>query len=211
MSDCTWSDPGVDRYTGSALIAAWERREFTDTVVIDRTAIRGQTHDYAPEITSMHFGSQGRVCASVTRSGWEDLHVETAIVLCSGAECIAVPSVCSNVARVTRVEAAPAAARPADDPLNADLVAVLPPLTDPVDAALIRIAADPEPATVWRRWPEPSAPSGFWTATNPPRQLAPIPVSPVPEPQSWHLLGLGLAGVLLAANLRKSTSFRKTT
>lgn len=114
---CEWQG-GADRFTGSiaaaiasygypiatqsALIDAWERRQFADSVVIDRDSIRGQSHDYEPAITAMHFGSAGRVCRSVTRSKWSAEHVETALVVCAGDECIAVPSACGNVFRLTR-------------------------------------------------------------------------------------------------------------
>ena len=128
IASCSWDAPGADRYTGSvaaaivayglpidtqsALIAAFERREFTDTVVIDRDSIRGQRHDYSPDIRSMHFGGAGRICSSVTRAGWSAEHVETALVICAGDQCIAWPAVCGNVFRLTRSD--PSAAQPVE-------------------------------------------------------------------------------------------------
>lgn len=118
ISSCDWQTPDADRFTGtvasaiaayglplatqSALIAAFERREFTDSIVIDRDSIRGKSHEYAPDIRAMHFGSRGRICGTVTRAGWSAEHVETALVVCALGECIAWPAVCGNVFRLTR-------------------------------------------------------------------------------------------------------------
>jgi PEP-CTERM motif len=220
MMDCNWNHPGADRYTGSvesaiisygfplptqsALIAAWEARNVTDTVVIDRDSIRGKAHEYAPEIGFMHFGSRGAVCNTVTRASWTADHVESAIVLCADGECIAIPSVCTNVFRLVR--------RPAR--LNQ------PPMGDLGDGPLA--PAEPE----WVSWPEPttyaspepdSGPTPGWYGSY---GLPGVPGAPgggysgpcctvcelgaapsIPEPGAWALL---LAGAgLIAWKMRR--------
>jgi hypothetical protein len=48
----------------------------------------------------MHWA--GGMCAGpVTRNGWGAEHVEAALLYCSAGHCVAVPTVCGNVARVT--------------------------------------------------------------------------------------------------------------
>ena len=214
---CRWDQPGADRYIGtisaaiaayglplatqSALIAAWESRQFTDHVVIDRTDIRGQTHDYAPVIREMHFGSHGRVCESVSRSGWSAEHVETAIVLCAGDECVAIPAVCSNVFRLTRIARPPA--RPADDGGSDVVVAPDMPLVGPRAEPMAWSAAPPadEPSfarassTSWLPFGTPGiagAPA-TWLLL-PSGTAAPIPA--VAEPSTLGMIVLGGLGLV---------------
>lgn len=213
-ADCTWDEPGRDRYAGtipaaiaayglpiatqSELIRAWESREFADHVVIDRTDIRGQTHDYAPTIRSMHFGGRGRVCESVSRAGWSLEHVETAIVLCADNECIAIPSVCTNVFRLTRIARAPA--RPADDGRDDVVVALDAPLSGPIADPQTPSAAtlDPAGSAGWSAsrfgWAGGAyAPSYALAPTQVPTAPIEAPAAPVPELPTWGLMALGLA------------------
>jgi hypothetical protein len=215
---CEWRG-GADRFTGSVasaiaayglpistqtqLIEAWERRQFTDFIVIDRDSIRGKTHDYQADIRQMHFGSRGRVCKTVTRAGWSASHVESAVVLCADAECVAVPQVCSNVFRLTR------AARATDGPEPSALVAgpvagpdetqLGAPLADPQTPEAVTLGGDVRAslfssggsASTWGSIGGAYGPS-FWPAAP---QVHPGAVSPVPEPQTWALLALGVAGI----------------
>ena len=219
---CNWDAPGADRYTGSvaaaivayglpidtqsALIAAFERREFTDTVVIDRDSIRGQRHDYSPDIRSMHFGGAGRICSSVTRAGWSAEHVETALVICAGDECIAWPAVCGNVFRLARrARADQAGVRPVVDVgvgdervlLNANALAT-------VDASpAIALPNDQAPSgDAWRGWSFiGSTTSNYAMVETPVLYFTPTfapPVAAVPEPEVWALIAAGLALVAVA-------------
>jgi hypothetical protein len=113
---CSWDHPGSDRYTGNipaaiaaygfpvatqqALVAAFEARQFDDRVIITREEIRGQKV-YDPEIRAMHFGSRGIVCRTTTRARWPADHVERALVFCAHGECLAWPSVCGNLFRIS--------------------------------------------------------------------------------------------------------------
>lgn len=217
LSDqCKWDHPGADRYVGtipaaiaayglplatqSALIAAWESRQFSDHVVIDRTDIRGQTHDYAPVIREMHFGSRGRVCESVSRSGWSAEHVETAIVLCADDECVAIPAVCSNVFRLTRVVRA--TDRPADDGGGDVVVAPDVPLGGPLADPVAPSAATPADessfarasSTGWLPFGTPGIAGAPSTWLMPSGQSALIPA--VAEPPTLVMLALGGLGLV---------------
>jgi hypothetical protein len=113
---CSWDHPGSDRYTGNipaaiaaygfpvatqqALVAAFEARQFDDRVIITRDEIRGRKV-YDPEIRAMHFGSRGIVCRTTTRARWPADHVERALVFCAQGECLAWPSVCGNLFRIS--------------------------------------------------------------------------------------------------------------
>lgn len=208
IDTCTWDNPGHDRYTGtvpaaiaayglpqatqSALIAAFERREFTDTVVIDRDAIRGQRHEYAPEIRAMHFGSGRRICGTVTRDGWEPSHVETALVVCAAGECIAWPAVCGNVFRLSQ---RPSADRPAQpDVVPRGVEPVVPPTVLANAVPLAEVTPEAE------RTFTGSMAVAAWAAapwlSNPVSLTVVTPA--VSEPLPWMLLALGLAGVAIA-------------
>jgi hypothetical protein len=214
IASCDWSTPGADRYTGtvaaaiaayglpiatqSALIRAWERREFTDTVVIDREAIRGKTGNYG-NLRAMHFGSAGRICQTVTRAGWSDSHIETGLVLCADSACIVVPSACSNVARITRRPDALAGPSGVGDTGAPQVVA------DDVPIAIADpFAQAPEAVT-------PVGPASFYGSPGWPYAPSyvvggyithPEPVSSVPEPESWALLLAGLGAIWFVARRR---------
>ena len=214
--DCTWTDPGSDPYTGSARAAIMafaqipqavrtaliERAEsngltYDEVVVIDRDAIRGSAR-YAPELRSMHFGSRGRICDTVSRTGWSAEHVETAMVFCEAGYCVARPAVCNNWSMVTRLEMrlaptqsnfALAWSPPAWPDAPPDVAE--PVLSAPVDEQSFAHASS-------ERWlpfgtPGFDAPHG---ALSPDGATVAVPAAAVPEPPAPVLIALGLAVIV---------------
>ena len=212
--DCTWNNPGSDPYTGNAraaitafaqippgvraaLIARAESKglAYDEVVAIDRDAIRGRAR-YAPELRAMHFGSRGRICDTVSRSGWPAARVETAMVFCESGYCVARPAVCNNWSIVTRLE---------DDPApeaSTTVLAWAPPEGPAAPPAL----AEPSPSLPVDEPSFAHASSARWlpfgtpgAAGIPPAWLAPGPLSPIPavaEPSTLVLVALGLAGLI---------------
>lgn len=128
MTDaCNWNAPGVDPYRGptaASVAAAVQRYKLPPEAqaelvrkarMLQPDAVVTITRDgiysadgTASDLRDMHHGKPGRVCAGpVVRSRWRDDHAETALVYCAGRECIAVPTVCGNVARITWAPTAP--------------------------------------------------------------------------------------------------------
>ena len=205
IAACSWASPGADPYTGPvpAAVEAYAdipapvraklrqrmtAHDYDDFAAIKRDSISG-AHQYT-DLRAMHFGS-GRLCSTVDRTAWPAEHVERGIVYCEAEHCIIVPTVCRNVARVTRLKPKPepaakaptaATALPAlPEPHAAQLEAadggmgaLLPPLASP--ALPVTFAGQLEP------WPMPFAPMPF------------APTPPIPEPATWLLMlgGIGL-------------------
>lgn len=128
LAECDWSTPGQDPYTGRPDKAVhalkdmpWFARHVLaqrvgrsppdDVIEIGKAKITGEKWTYANEIRNMHFGSEGKVCPSVSREGWDDAHVELASVWCTrkmlseARHCVARPDVCGNYFQVTQVGA----------------------------------------------------------------------------------------------------------
>lgn len=215
VAACDWNQPGQARYTGTAasaihafadipqptrddLIAKWERRDIADSVVIDRDSIRGQAHEYSPVIRSMHFGSAGKQCATVTRAGWTPEHVETALVICSGAYCVALPAICGNWFVITRNGA------PRETPGGPGFVPVMPIGWGPVLPPAFGVPYVPAPAlpAVPGAPGYPGAPGipdasfggGFSTlVVESCCDCLPVPIAPIPEPHEYALMLSGLA------------------
>lgn len=214
MMDCTWNDPGIDPYTGSAraaimafaqipqgvraaLVTRAESKDlaYDEVVVIDRDAIRGRAR-YAPELRSMHFGSRGRICDTVSRAGWAPDHVETAMVFCESGYCVARPAVCNNWSIVLRLED-----DQTPDPAGPNLAVAPqgpagppPMISESVPSAP---AAGPSfSAATSERWLGFGTPGGVYA----PLEWLPAgprtPIAAVPEPPIMVLLGLGVAGLV---------------
>lgn len=116
--DCDWSDPGANPYTGGVkaavarygfpdeaqreILRKWRRIDMDGVVVITKDGLQPLSRRFvASDLRDMHYG-RNRLCAGeVTRAGWADGRSELASVYCSGAHCIAIPFVCSNVSRIT--------------------------------------------------------------------------------------------------------------
>jgi hypothetical protein len=217
---CEWQG-GADKYTGSIAAAiasygypidAWQRRQFTDSVVIDRDSIRGQAHDYEKTISRMHFGSAGRRCANVTREKWDKKHVETALVVCAGETCVAIPSACSNVFELTARARTGSSIRTVRD-------------TDFGVAELIADLQLPGPVGVPMSLPSMAGADGSASyASSSTAAYVPVtmtfagssmnvsgtptvcpeccytphsePLAPVPEPETWAMLLAGLAALV---------------
>lgn len=215
---CEWN-AGADRYVGSVpaaiaaygfpaatqaeLIAQWEERRWADVVTIDRDSIRSRTADYGPDMRQMNFGGKGRRCERVSRAKWTASHAETAIVLCADGECVAVPSVCSNVSRVTRIDRAAPLFPPISMTVNYDGSDLR--IGGPIGFAYatpIPLAMVPAGA-VGGYGPSWGAAAGFGYGIDYVRQdvlcdcvpTPPCPVAAVPEPMTAVLLIGGFAAV----------------
>ncbi|MFG6447457.1 MHFG family PEP-CTERM protein [Roseateles sp. BYS180W] len=218
LPNCSWDHPGrnpfmgdvsaaVDRYKDipasvrQVLKARMAKHEYDDMVDIRRDAIVGKG-SYLPGIRDMHYG-QGAVCANVSRKKWSERMVERGLVYCEGAYCILVPTVCRNVSRIQKAPAR--AAAPAETENVASSV-----IED--DSPLMFEAPGagggglPSPAFAQGvapgvPTPGPSITPGIPPTTfGPPGTIIPVPtptpVPDVPEPATYAMMLLGLAGVL---------------
>jgi hypothetical protein len=194
------------------------RRDYDDIAVIRRDTIVGK-HRYGPELRDMHFGS-GQVCRTITRSKWSPTAEERGLVYCEGEYCILVPTVCRNVSRVTRLapaRTAEAPPPPVPAPETAEL-AFEPPAAgrsfaqaaDPVQpSALPALAAAAAPAVGGLAPPSEAdggprvTPQDPWVPNTAFGDGLPPPVVPIPEPGTWALWLLGLAGVGAAVRRRR--------
>ncbi len=123
LPSCSWNRPGQNPFMGD-VVAAVDRysdipapvrerlksrmaaRNYDEVVSIRRDAIVGQAR-YGAAITGMHFGA-GQVCGTVNRAQWAPSAQERGLVYCESGHCILVPTVCRNVSRITRQDAAAA-------------------------------------------------------------------------------------------------------
>jgi len=177
LAACSWNAPGHQAFVGSVPDAVADyadvpepvrrrlaRRmavhDYDDVAQITRDHIRGR-HDYA-DLRDMHFGA-GRVCRAVERSGWTAAAVERALVYCDSGHCIIVPTVCRNVARVTRL-----------------LTTGEAPLKRPGAAGLPPAGAGPEPSLVVSTPEVPALPQ--WIELALPRGVPGLAPGPLSEP-----------------------------
>lgn len=202
------------------------RRDYDDIAVIRRDAIAGK-HRYGPELRDMHFAS-GQVCRTVTRSKWSPSAEERGLVYCEGVHCIIVPTVCRNVSRVTRLvpertapTPPPPAPAPAPPSVPATETAELtfdPPAAgrsfaqqaDPVQPSALPGLAPGVVPGVGALAPPGEAdggprltPQDPWVPSTAFNGGLPPPVVPIPEPGTWALWLLGLAGIGAAVRRRR--------
>lgn len=213
---CDWHHPGADPYSGSKsaavayysdipaatrqrLVARMERNQFDQVVDIRRDSISG---GFEPVIERMHF-ADGRVCATVDRSGWTAYEVQRAFVYCEDGHCLLEPFICHNVSYVRRMAEQPVAAIPPaftfEPPAAGEAEATAPAAphtaisTESFEAAVI------PPAGYAAAWPVygggPHFGGGF--PGRPGFTPNPGAVSPVPEPSTYALMLLGLAAITL--------------
>jgi hypothetical protein len=190
---CSWDRPGHDPFQGDVVAAvdhytdlpaevraALKRRlaarDYDEVVTIRRDRIDGRRM-YAPALTHMHFG-RDQVCGRVTRAGWSENTSQRAQVVCESGACVAVPFICGNLSRITRLESNPRAEATQDSFETAARKPDEPPPETHVRAHVAGVA------------------ECFLDCTEPP--------PPVPEPGTWALLGAGLGLATLAARRRRS-------
>jgi len=204
----------------AALKQRMARRDYDDIAVIRRDTIVGK-HRYGAELRDMHFGS-GQVCRTITRSKWGTSAEERGLVYCEGDHCVIVPTVCRNVSRVTRVapertaQASPLPVVPVPATETAELAfeppaagrsfaqqadpaqpAALPGLAPGIAPGVSGVAPPGDADGGPRLTPQdPWVPGPSFSGSLPP------PVVPIPEPGTWALWLLGLAGVGAAVRRR---------
>lgn len=201
-------------------------RNFDEFVTIGRDSIKGQ-NDYEPKIRDMHFGA-GTVCGSVSRAGWSARTKQAGLVYCEGDHCILVPTVCRNVSRIHRLGTSGPSRRHAEGGPGSSMSLSAEPAAPESELALALRGTSAEPKSpIAERAPStppgliayqggvpvtPIGPGGF----GPPFRDGPttgidltpvpdtnLPAVPVPEPEQWMMMGLGLAAVLGAARRRR--------
>lgn len=212
-----WTHPATDPYTGdfsSAInryvdIPADARSRLKEKVASRRyDAMVRITKDGVSDgytgLRDMHFGAGRVIPGPVSTASWPADRVERALVFCEQQYCVAIPTVCRNVSRVTPPEPrqrmllvqGPGPEMTWEE--LADPTLPLPPL------ALALTAPEPAPAAPPRSFasfaPQGFAPSGFaWAVPGTPVPVPAAPVTPIPEPSTWALVALGLVGVMLRA------------
>lgn len=124
MNTCNWTRPGADPYRGPdhKIKQALANYNFPATVQIELynkirklessavmdigrdtlTATKGT----ASNLRDMHWGS-GLCKGEVLRTQWPEHHVESALIYCAQGHCVAVPTVCGNIARVDFIARTP--------------------------------------------------------------------------------------------------------
>jgi hypothetical protein len=207
---CRWDRPGADPFMGDVPAAVdryadipadvratlrdrMQRHQYDDIVDIRRDSIAG-AHRYDATIRDMHFG-QGRVCASITRQRWLDDTHERGLVYCESGHCVMVPTVCRNVSRITRLR--PAVTDSADRLSFEQLTAALPAIgyvpapADYAESSERNVVMLSDYLHVFRTDPVPFV-----------FDVPAVPVTPVPEPETWALMLAGLLVLLARRGVR---------
>lgn len=233
---CEWI-PHHDPYTGTptaavmaftdiplvtriTLIERIKRNDYTETVSIHKTEIVAR-NAYEPGIRSMHFGSKGQLCGTVTRAKWRDSDTQGAIAYCEGETCVIRPAVCNNWAIVRRISTGQreSLAKPqADSSTNERRDAAIPVLGTfegygdgsaygyvlPTVRGSEPLPLSPEDLTP-ELWSNPSESPFVVSGPGFPPFLPPYcpTITPsVPEPSTWALYLAGILAIWLYA-LRK--------
>ena len=90
--------PVVTEPVRARLRQRMQAHDFDDIATIGADQIKGAA-EY-DDLRGMHFG-KNRMCGTVTRH-WKPDHREVGIVYCEADHCLIVPTVCGNIAQVTR-------------------------------------------------------------------------------------------------------------
>ena len=227
---CAWDRPGhraflgdvvaaVDRYQDipaevrARLMQRMATRRYDDIARIERDRIAGR-YDYAPDLREMHF-ADGQVCARVSRERWAPDAVERGLVYCESGHCIIVPTVCRNVARVTRLgERVAAGAAASDDVLplaRGAAAAATPPIVvapaatttapGPQTSLPQSAVATPAPASFEQLAPDLAKQAAALAAPSP----APVIAEATPAPMPVQPSAPGGAGPLLPQVLQEPT------
>ena len=201
IANCSWDHPGhnvykgdvttaVDTYTDLApdvrerLKQRIAKRDYDEMVDIRRDEISGKQR-YESDIRDMHFGN-GTVCRTVTRTGWDAQAHERGMVYCEAGQCILVPTVCRNVSRVTRREA----------PRTVASIESIAPTPEPelmFEPPAAGTTAPVGDGGSFVGGTGPTGPSYGWLGVPPSVGGGGGSTAPVPEPETWLMMGVGLA------------------
>lgn len=206
-----WDKPGADRFTGDVAAAVQDYKDiplstrnklqlkmknlknYDDIVTITKTElISSKGYVYNPEITDMHFGSG--IIKSASRDKWKDGSEEVGLVFIQDGYYIIVPTVCNNVARITRnaLDTTSFSSGGSYIPSNKTPI-IFAPLPSTPAPGLVSWPTIPETTYSTQVYPtfpllvypwQPSIPGccGYYV----------LPIPAVPEPPAWVLLGFGI-------------------
>lgn len=91
----------IPRATRDRIKARMDALKYDDIAEIRQGSILGEWR-YSG-LRDMHFGARGqKMCREVSLAGWTPEETERSLIYCEDGHCIAVPSVCRNVSRITR-------------------------------------------------------------------------------------------------------------
>jgi hypothetical protein len=231
LPSCSWDRPGADPYMGdieaavdryrdippevrAKLKAKMRTRAYDDIATITRDKIEGKGGPAGKQTYSnlrdMHFG-KGRICREVTRSKWKPDAVERGLVYCEGEHCLIVPTVCRNVSRVTpdELNPEPKAGEDEDPPPTAMGANVLGgqrfvDITDPLPARPLSVEPPAGELPIETAQGPPTPPDVPRDRFSDP--VPPTPPTPIPEPSTWALMGLGVALVGAATRRRRQAA-----
>lgn len=221
MTDtCSWDSPGHNPFTGDVAAAVYRYKEiprsiadrlsarmakqqYDDVAKITRDQIKGEAR--YTDLRRMHFGKRSVCAGAVSRTKWGS-RVERGLIYCEETHCIIVPTICNNVALVTKVppaararSAPPVAEPPALLPADPEAEVVGPGFVIQMPAQVLVPGPSLQDSPSIYSVPYMGQPHYFFVPYMLPRfDGVPVPgTSPVPEPATWLLVAAGLAGLAL--------------
>lgn len=248
VASCHWDNPRgarrlvippssvVDNYRDipvqvrKKLKARMDRFQWEDIAEIRKGAIRG-AYEYS-DIRHMHFGT-GQACLTVSLENWSPADVERGLVYCESGHCLIVPTVCTNVSRISRGRRVTPTPDTPETPSGISAgtttgqTLTFEPMTVSAGFPLEAEAATHsfESMTVdapwpWSLVPIPESPRPVWLSYGQPLISVPVDSSgsflpgidgmperiaePIPEPGTYVLMLLGLGLVAWAARRKRA-------
>lgn len=223
-SVCDWNTPGHDPYTGTTagalshydmpdttrrrLADRIDHNDFDTVVSVTREGVTG----YAG-MRNMHFGKD-RMCHKIDTSKWSKDAVQLGFVFIENGHHIVKWFICHNLTELVPLPPAPTGLHIIGEAEVPELPLSYPQLSLPLMAVAVEDGPMPIPVTfggavVFIPSPGPFdvVPRFIPNTVSPVPHPAPVfpvepPVSPIPEPATWAMLGAGVLALIVRARMR---------